>query len=418
MNPRLARVIAWSLVFVFITLATAGLSLQLITNTSYTNIGIPVLLLMIVLVGIWPVIGAKIVTRFPRHAVGWLLIFGVFFASFDMFAQGYVSFSTAAPSGSLPGVGLALIWLNWSGFPFSTAAFALMILLFPTGRPPTLGWHIIGWTAVAALLLYLPLQALRPGPVDPPSGIFLLNPLGVSASLWTYLDPLRRIVLSILVLCYTAAFISLVYRLRRASGDKRQQIKWLVVPAGLYWVSLPFIFISLTENNVTILGIGVALGIPAIAGMVIATAFAILKYHLYHIDFIINRTLVYGSLTAVLAGIYLGVVVLIQALFTAVSRQQSPLAIVISTLIIAALFKPLRNRVQEFVDRRFYRRKYDASLVLAQFAITARDEVNLEVLSDSLLQTIEETLKPEFCILWLRGEAQRWIGRTDERERQ
>lgn len=183
MRSRIARWIAWSLVAIFIALATAGVTLQIISNTSYSRIPIAALIIVIILVGAWPVIGAMIVSRHPQHPVGWLLSLGLLAGPIDMFAHGYVSYDTMAFSGSLPAVGLALVWLKWSGFPFAVTAFTLMILLFPDGRLPSPRWRMVGWTAVAALLLYLPFQATEPGPVDPFSGISLLNPLGVSASL-------------------------------------------------------------------------------------------------------------------------------------------------------------------------------------------------------------------------------------------
>ncbi len=167
MNPNTARRVAWSLVVVYVVLATVGLAMQVVTKTSYTDIAFPVLIPMVVLAGAWPVIGALIVARHPEHPVGWLLCVGSISASIDMFAAGYLSYDTYVYAGSLPGVPLALIWLKWGSLPFATTAFTLMILVFPDGHAPSPGWRKVAWTAVGALMLYLPLQALEPGPVDP-----------------------------------------------------------------------------------------------------------------------------------------------------------------------------------------------------------------------------------------------------------
>lgn len=411
MKPRIARGIAWSLVVVFIALATVGLTFQLITNTSYSNIGIPVLIIMLILAGVWPAIGAMIVSRHPRHPVGWLLCFGLLAGPMDMFAQGYVSFDTHALSGSLPGVGLALVWLKWSGFPFATTAFTLMILLFPDGRPPSSRWRQVGWTAVGALVLYLPLQALEPGPVDPFSGIFLLNPLGVSLSLWAFINPFKWIAFSLLVLCYTAAFISLIYRLRQARGDERQQIKWLVFPVGLYGFSIPLLLFGLAEANVLILGIGIALGLPAVAGIVIATAFAIFKYRLYDIDLLLNRTLVYGALTASVVGLY---VLVVGALGTFFQSQGNLIIALLATGLVAVLFQPLRERLQRGVNRLIYGERDDPIEVLSRLGEEMETALPPDQVLSRLVETIAQTLKLPFVGIALKGQQVAAFGQQTE----
>jgi two-component system NarL family sensor kinase len=234
MTLRTARWIAWSLVALYITLATHGLILQSLSDTSYTNIAFPVLLAIIPVIAIWPVIGALIISRHPRHPVGWLLCVGLLAVAFDMFFSGYVSYDINVYAGTLPGITFALLWLEWSGFPFATTAFTLMVLLFPDGRPLSPSWRKVAWAAAATLLLYLPIQAVSPGVVDPFTGILLANPLAASPSLWAILEPLWYLSLAMLGLCYLAALISLLLRLRRARGDERQQIKWLVIPAVVF----------------------------------------------------------------------------------------------------------------------------------------------------------------------------------------
>lgn len=348
MKARTARFIAWSLVAIYFTLVTIGLTLQLLSNTSYTNIAFPVLLIIVPLIGIWPVVGAIIISRHPRHPVGWLLSVGLLAAAFDMFFSGYVSYDTKIYAGTLPGITVALIWLKWSAFPFATTAFTLMILLFPDGHPLSPFWRKVAWVAVGSFLFYLPIQAVEPSFVDPFTGIFLANPLGVSPALWTILAPLWLVSLALLALCNLAALISLILRLRQAKGDERQQIKWLVIPAFVFFASIPLTISALVEANVQILNIAITLVLFAVPAMVIAVALAIFRYRLYDIDIIINRALVYGGLTAGLAILY---VFSVGATGVALQQGSQWASLLLTAGLAAVLYRPLRGRVQREVDR-------------------------------------------------------------------
>jgi hypothetical protein len=190
------------------------------------------------------------------------------------------------------------------------------------------------------------------------------------------------------------ALLSLALRFHRAAGVERQQIKWLLYVAALFLTAQLAISFGAIGEQFTSL---VALGFP------IAIGIAVLRYRLFDIDVIIRKTLVYTALTALLALVYFGSVVLLQRLFGAVTGiGQSPLAVVVSTLVIAALFTPLRRRIQDVIDRRFFRKKYDAQRILAQFALTARDETDLEVLTAELAHVVQETMQPESVSVWLR----------------
>jgi hypothetical protein len=221
------------------------------------------------------------------------------------------------------------------------------------------------------------------------------------------------------LVCILASVVSLILRYRRSRGDERQQIKWIAFAAsfvGLGFVSamvsglIAFVFAPETWEgtadsaplwfdllfSVVLLSFG---GVPAAVGV------AVLRYRLYDVDLIINRTLVYGSLTATLAVLYFGSVVSLQAALRVLTGQESTLAIVASTLAIAALFSPLRRQVQGFVDRRFYRRKYDAAKTLAAFNARLRDETDLDALSNDLVGVARGTVQPEHVSLWLRPES-------------
>jgi hypothetical protein len=196
------------------------------------------------------------------------------------------------------------------------------------------------------------------------------------------------------------AVISLFVRFRRSRGDERQQIKWFASAAALSLVWIIVFGQSTRGLPEAIVALSSLLVIPSVP---IATGIAILRYRLYDIDLIINRTLVYGSLTVMLALLYFGGVSGIQALFGALTGQeeQPQLAIVVSTLIIAALFNPLRRRIQAFIDRRFYRRKYDARKTLEAFSAKLRDETDLDALSDDLVGVVRETMQPTHVSVWL-----------------
>jgi hypothetical protein len=199
------------------------------------------------------------------------------------------------------------------------------------------------------------------------------------------------------------AVSSLLVRFRRARGDERQQIKWFASAAALtlVWILL-FGQASLHGLPEAIVALSSLLVIPSIP---IATGIAILRYRLYDIDILINRTLVYATLTATLVGIYFSGIVVLQSVFVVLTGQQSTLAVVASTLVIAALFNPLRRRVQAFVDRRFYRKKYDARKTLEAFSAKLRDETDLEALNDDLVGVVKETMQPAHVSLWLSPES-------------
>jgi hypothetical protein len=221
-------------------------------------------------------------------------------------------------------------------------------------------------------------------------------------------------VILLLPACILGSAVSLVLRYRRSGGEVREQIKWLafaasfvgVVFVGSLTTQLLFVPDSLTANGTTPLWALLEryVLVLSFAGLPTAVGFAILKYRLYDIDIIINRALVYGTLTLMLLLVYLGGVATVQALFRTLTgqAQQSQLAVVVSTLAIAALFSPLRRRIQSFIDRRFYRSKYDARRTLEAFSAKLRDETDLDALSDHLVGVVGETMQPALVSLWLR----------------
>jgi hypothetical protein len=262
------------------------------------------------------------------------------------------------------------------------------------------------------ILLSSVAEGIAPGPLENQG--MVRNPFGVEALPW--LVDASYVLLPLLPLCILASAMSMVLRYRRSGGEVRQQIKWVAFVAAFSGIT--YLIAMLSQLAVLAVSEGgvprfpwwaeilFTLAVLGFAGVPVAIGFAVLRYRLYDIDIIINRTLVYGSLTATLVAIYFGGVATMQTLFHAFTgqEQQSQLAVVVSTLAIAALFNPLRKRIQFFIDRRFYRRKYDARKTVEAFSARLRDETDLETLNRDLAGVIEETLQPAHVSLWLRSD--------------
>jgi hypothetical protein len=241
------------------------------------------------------------------------------------------------------------------------------------------------------IVIWVGSDALGPGPLEDFAPA--LNPLGIEAAA-AILDVLETIGGWTGGACFVAGIFSLILRFYRSRGDERQQLKWFV-----YAATLGFLAIVLAGETPVL---GELVWLVAPLSLPVAAGIAILKYRLYDIDLVINRTLVYGVLTVMLAGVYFGSVVVLQEALRALTGQESQLAVVVSTLMIAALFSPLKRRIQAFIDRRFYRRKYDAAQILEAFGAKLRDEVDLDQLTDDLAGVVRETLQPAYVSLWLR----------------
>jgi len=389
MSARVARWIAWTLAVLYVLLTASGQMLQVLAGQPWDPVlGYSGLAILSAAMTVWSIIGALIVSRHPDNRIGWILCAIPLVGAIDDLTFGYAAYDLAFHPASLPGVDITVVWTAISGLPFVIVLLMFLFLLFPDGRLLSPRWRGVAWLGIGAVAVAIPLLALRPGPLE--FYPFFTNPIGVGGSIWIIFDPLRDFAIALAILSLLAAAVSLILRMRLAKGDERQQIKWLAFTAVFFPLGIPFFFIAP--------GIAWALQSITIVGLPIATAIAIFKYRLYDIDRIINRTLVYGALTGALALVYFGSVVLLQGVFPA----ESPIAIVLSTLAIAALFSPLRRRIQNTIDKRFYRRKYDAQQTLAAFSAQMRDEVELEQLSEALLAVVDETMQPNHISLWLK----------------
>src|SRR5215212_9892217 len=391
--------LAWALCV--LSLALTALSLLLfILNLSYPNTHLYEPWLDNTLNAMfYPTVGALVASRRPENPVGWLLCLYGLVISIGYFFAEYAIYALLAEPNSLP-AGEAMAWIVSWILPILNGLQVFYILLFPTGRLPSRRWRWLGWLTVIYVVVGVILGAFSSGAL---LGILgpIQNPLGIEGFSNIYYKAIIFIMGTLVTLAVT---LSVFMRLRRAVGVERQQIKWFAYAAAAYISAgtLAYPIPMVIDTPLWFERVGFALNIAFIPAIPIAIGIAILRYRLYDIDILINRTLVYGSLTLMLALVYFGGIVLLQRVFVALTSEQSTLAVVASTFLIAALFTPLRRRIQSFIDRSFYRRKYDAGKTLEAFSAKLRDETNLESLNNDLVGVVRETMQPAHVSVWLR----------------
>jgi hypothetical protein len=386
MNSRAAFGLAWSLCAA--TLVVLALSLVLIllgwstpqprAEISWRNQAIS----LIGLVGA-PILGGLIASRRPRNPYGWVWLGFGLGLTLQQLATSYAAYARVVEPGSLVAPQTISHVLGLGG-PLALSFAPFLLLLFPTGRLPSRRWRPLAWISSlsGAGLVLLNLIFRRP---DTVGGVITATTV---------------VVVSLIFVTIFLSGLSLVVRYHRASGVERQQLKWVALAAvltSLFTVAqLSWLDQVLNDLLWNVLETAQQIVLYAAVGV------AILRHRLYDVDVVINRALVYASLTATLIAVYLGGVVLLQRLLVALTGQESTLAIVASTLVIAALFNPLRRRIQSFIDRRFYRRKYDARKTLETFSARLREETDLQALNGELTRVVRETMQPAHVSLWLR----------------
>jgi hypothetical protein len=408
-SHRTAAWLVWSLYGLLICLSTIGSGVGLLSQDGSRNVLYLAGEALISLVApvVFAIVAALIVSRQPRNILGWVLMVPVGLYVVGGPIARYIE--SLAPSSPEPTVPILLMaWFNnWNWL------LLIIPLLFPNGQPPTPRWRWVGVAAIAWAALFVLLAAL-PQQINASTRptLVLDNPIGVLGK-----DTVERLVgvwivglLALVVVCAVALFV----RYRRANATEREQIKWLLYACAVFLVVYVGGFVSRLGGTASLGGYiwGVFFGLSVIA-LPAAIGIAILRYRLYDIDVVINRTLVYGPLTMMLVALYFGGIVVLQRFFVLLTGQQSTIAVVASTLAIAALFSPLRRRIQGFVDRRFYRNKYDAAKTLEAFSAKLRDETDLEALSDDLVGVVRETMQPAHVSLWLRPETAQKGEQTD-----
>jgi hypothetical protein len=331
------------------------------------------------------VIGAVVVFRYPAHTIGWLMV--VLGASWEISVVSPYYGEYARVHG-WPGLAIAASLSIWV-YMVNLLLFFWLAMLFPSGRIAR-GWEMVFWLGTAGIVVQGIAQMIMSGPSNV---AHVNNPLAVG-----HFPAVLDAVSTVLAIgALPAGAVSALLRLRRARGVERQQIKLFVYGVA---VALCFTTVSIFTGWNGPVG---DLSSLALSLVPVTVGAAILRYRLYDIDLLINRTLVYGSLTLTLGLLYIGGIFGLEALFRGVTGQRSDLVVALVTLAVAALFNPWRRRVQEFIDRRFYRRKYDAARVLAAFSSRLRDEVDLELLKTDLLSAAQESLQPSSLSLWVRG---------------
>lgn len=411
------RVVLW-LAIVFTLVATVS---SLVLGYLSRNVGLPPD------VDNWPqhvlrlptMIGAValsvlIISRQPRNRYGWLwLLFGVTYvvrqagetyAAYALLAQGQNEVAGVLP------LGLEVAWLSDRAWFVYITTVPFLLVLFPNGRFPSRRWRITAWLIILSSLASALSSGFIPWPEGAAVGPFENPFVLVEGPLATSISDYWAVPLSVVFVSIVAAAVSVLRRLRRARSVERQQLKWFTLGASFTGVLM---VVNISYASVLVLG-EVPEFVPqwvwdlanqvAYVALFGGIAIAIMRYRLYDVDLVIRRTLVYGILTAALVSIYFTIILALQnALLVLTNRPQSEMTTVLSTLAIASLFNPLRTRIQAFIDRRFYRRKYDAQQTLILFGKTLRNAVELAVLTDDMLEIVRETLQPAHVSLWLRA---------------
>jgi hypothetical protein len=392
---RYARPLAWTLWSLAIVLSAIGAALVLVSLDANVadNWGFR---------GFWDLTapffataGLLVARRQPRNALGWILLVAGLTAGFGGFAQEYAFRAVVVAPGSLPGA-VAVAWLaSWTWLFSSGSLLTFVPQLFPTGRPLTPRWRPLLLGGVAFILFGFFLFALHPGPAE--NATFVDNPLPATGALADARTALEVPLGALMALIVAASGATLVVRFHRARGIERQQLKWVASSAALCAVAFGVMLATGTSKASQIAMIGGLMTIPVAIGI------AILRYRLYDIDVLINRTLVYGATTGGIALAFVAGIIVLEAILRPFTGG-SEIAVAASTLVSVAIAQPLRDRMQGAVDRRFYRSRYDAARTLDTFSVRLRDEVDLDAVRSELVAAVRDTVQPAHASLWLRSE--------------
>lgn len=392
MKPRKAARLAWGMGAATLALICGIAWIALVNAGRLDSVSFSV-------VGVASVtVGVLVASRRPENPIGWLFLAGALVSAVRGLAAEYAIYGIQTSPGALPLSRAAAGFSNAIELVGAVLLFILVPLYFPTGRPVSRRWGLVAWLALGSLPLMVVLQIVTPGEAVYGTGI--QNPWGAE-TLRSVLGALASSGIVLYVGLIFASAASLVVRYTRSRGEERQQMKWFTFAAAF----IPVWFITNGPIDRAFPILFDVLDALVISAVPVAVGIAILRYRLYDIDVIINRALVYAVLTAALLAVYFGSVVGLQYVLRALGGGGSSLAVVASTLLIAALFNPLRRRVQGLIDRRFYRKKYDAARTLEAFSERLRDASDTEQLRPELLAAVRETVQPEHASLWLRPAA-------------
>ena len=383
--------LAWTTLAVYVVSLVVGLILAVANGEFQQDAANQVLLLLGF--SAFMIVGALVVAHRPGNAIGWLFSASALLAFTGQLADQYGLYGYVTRPGSLPGATLAAWYGSWPWWLVLALTLVFTPLLFPTGRLLSARWRPVAWLAGGTTAVLTALTALQPN-LDIDTGQVIANPIGVAAAGNLVKSPVAP-ALSILMTGLAAvAFGSLVLRFRRARGEERQQLKWFTYAATLVPLALAVDILPAPVGDLIY-------AIP-IVFLPVAAGIAILRYRLYDIDRLINRTLVYGLLTAVLAAVYAGVVLVLVQVSGGIGTNPPSWAVAAATLAAAALFQPARRRIQAAVDRRFNRHKYNTTKTIEAFSTRLREQIDLNSLSTEMLAVVDQTMEPTQASLWLR----------------
>jgi hypothetical protein len=394
--------VAWSMLAVFVA-GYAGTTLLAVANGNLQPDSAPLLLAF----AAFMTVGSVIVAHRPGNAVGWIFSAVGLLSAAGWLAMEYAAYAYLTRPGALPGAALAAWYASWWWYPMLSLIVVFTLLVFPTGRVVSARWRPVVVAAAIATAGLVALTALQSTLTLQDTDYTVSNPIGLAGIQDPEQSTVGAVLFLLLLGCMVAAVLSMVLRFRRSRGVERQQLKWFTYAGALLILSIlvtEFLLPTAASWPDIVLGLLLAF-VPVAAGV------AVLRYRLYDIDRLINRTLVYGLLTAILALGYTGAVLVLGQLFGGISAEPPSWAVAGATLAVAALFRPARRRVQAAVDRRFNRRKYDAAKTVEAFTARLRDEIDLDTLSTELLAVVDQTMQPTTASLWLRPSMQE-PGRT------
>jgi hypothetical protein len=398
-NASAVRYISWLVLPVATVLITGRIYLSVL-NRPDGGTGAAVLVVFSLLEAVvlgFVILGLLVAHRRPRNPVGWIIVGACLLGLASDFVESYGVYTLYTAPGSLPG-GEVMAWLsNWIFIPVIFAAPSLLFLLFPNGHLLSRRWSPVFWAVILTTCAAMVESILQPVIDDTPfAGVS--NPLGLEPP-----DALTATLSTIgwpgMAASFLVAALAMILRLRRSRGVERQQLKWLAVAASVIPLASAAGIVGYYLGYQVVGGLAATFSVFPIF---LAAGYAVLRYRLYDVDVVINRTLVYGSLTVALALVYLGSVTALQQLLAPMVGQEGQLAVVASTLAIAALFNPLRRRIQDATDRRFYRQKYDSARTLGAFTRRLRNETDLDALGTDVMAVVHDTMQPEHVSLWLK----------------
>lgn len=396
MSKRLTFWLAWFTLVLYLVIAIVTLLFQMKNAPSELLSDIFNALVLLA----FATVGALIASRHPQNPIGWIFCICALLSALGNFLLEYTFYTLITVPGSLPAGALLGVFGNWARSLGWFLMLTYLLLLFPNGHLPSPRWRPLAYLIAGLLVAYSIAVLLTAYPyinIDTRLAA-VRNPLGILVANDLF-DQLANFSLLLLYLTIIACIIAVVLRFRRARGEERQQLKWFAYGTTLSILMLIVIIILIFSN---VNGAPGSIFFLTVVFIPISAGIAMLRYRLYDIDVLINRTLVYGSLSALLALLYFGLIFTLQSLLQGTLIQNNGVAIVVSTLAIYALFQPLRRRIQQFIDHRFYRRKYDAARTLAAFGTTLRNEVELSQLREQLVAIVRETMQPTHVSLWLR----------------